>query len=127
MILLDTSVLITHFRHFTFAREMLLNQHQPYICGPVRAEFLSGGRDPQKMQAFQLAIRRYQTLSVPETLWELAGQTQALLGSCGVTVPLMDTVIAVIAIHHHAELWAHDQHFQRMANFLPTLKLYHEP
>jgi hypothetical protein len=44
-----------------------------------------------------------------------------------VTVPLVDTALATLAILVDVELWAYDTHFNLIQQVLRALKLFQEP
>ena len=55
------------------------------------------------------------------------GRNQSTLSAHGVTVPLIDTALATIAIAVGIELWTYDAHFTLIQGVLPALKLFQEP
>ena len=127
MLLADTSVLIAQFRNFDPKRAALIGAQPVGLCGPVLAEFLAGARAVKHQAACQLILASLVSVATPETVWELAGRNQALLASNGLNVPLIDAIIASVAIVAGLELWAYDAHFKVMATFLAGLRIFHEP
>jgi predicted nucleic acid-binding protein len=69
----------------------------------------------------------FKQVPIPETVWDIVGDHLALLQSKGLTIPFSDVVIATVGIVHRVEVWARDQHFQRMQSVLPALRLFVEP
>ena len=127
MILIDTSVLIRQYRSYDPYRAGLFVSLSPLICGMVRAEFMAGARKPPQISSCEILLQQFGIVVTPETVWDKAGRNQATLANANLTVPMNDTIIATVAIEWDAELWAYDQHFQAMSQFLPDLKLFIEP
>ena len=127
MLLADTSVLIAHFRNPTPARAMLIVSEQAVVPGAVVAEFRAGGRTPAQVLNGDKVLALFGVMATPEAVWDLAGRNQALLATNGLNVPLIDTIIASVAIVAGVELWAYDAHFKVMATFLAGLRIFQEP
>ncbi len=126
MLLADTSVLIAQFRIFDPKRAALIGAQPVGLCGPVLAEFLAGARTPKHQPACQVILASLTPVATPEAIWDLAGRNQALLAASGLNVPLIDTIIASVAIVAGLELWAYDAHFAAMATLLGGLRLFQE-
>ena len=126
MILVDTSVLIRHFRSHTHHRQRLIETISLVVCGISIAEFRAGARTPAQLNATTAHLAYCGRLPTPESICEPAGRNQAHLAANGLIVQLFDTVIATVAIDAGLELWTYDAHFTAMAS-LPGLRLYHEP
>lgn len=127
MLLADTSVLIAQFRNFDPKREALIRGQPVGLCGPVLAEFLAGARTVKHQAACQVILASLIPVATPEAVWELAGRNQALLATNGLNVPLVDAIIASVAIVAGLELWAYDAHFLAMAALLTGLQMFREP
>ena len=127
MLLADTSLLVAHFRNPTAARATLIVSERAVVPGIVVAEFRAGGRTPAQVLNGDRVLALFGTVATPEAVWELAGRSQALLATNGLNVPLIDTVIASVAIVAGLELWAYDAHFTAMAALLSGLRLFQEP
>ncbi len=73
------------------------------------------------------ALAGFKHEPIPDSLWETIGRNQATLSTKGVTVPLVDTALATLAIFLDIEVWTYDAHFQLIQQVLPALKLFQEP
>ena len=127
MLLADTSILIAHFRNPTAARATLIASELATVPGIVVTEFRAGGRTPAQVLNGDRVLALFGTIATPEAVWDLAGRNQALLATNGLNVPLVDAIIASVAIVAGLELWAYDAHFLAMAALLTGLRLFQEP
>jgi predicted nucleic acid-binding protein len=126
MTLLDASVIIDGLRAKNVA---LLNQMSAAggaICGVTRAEILSGARDAKNRANLITILDGFQQIAIPESMWDEIGDVQAQLRTSGVTVPLVDAVLATVAISLDVEVWARDIQFNTIQGVMPALKLYRE-
>lgn len=126
MILLDSSVVIDLFRAQNDRILDVILEHDAAICGITRAEVLYGARDASHRVKLIAALDLFQSLALPETIWDQVGDNLATLRMSGVTVPLADAIIATVAMINNVELWARDQHFPLVAQVMPSLKLFQE-
>jgi predicted nucleic acid-binding protein len=126
MILLDSSVVIDLFRAQDDRILDVILEHDAAICGITRAEVLSGARDESHRVKLMAALDLFQSLALPEAIWDQVGDNLARLRASGVTVPLADAIIATVAMSSDIELWARDQHFPLIEQAMPSLKLYQE-
>ncbi len=97
------------------------------VCGVKRAEVLCGSRNPANRQKLLTSLSAFQTLPIPEALWDVVGDNLAALRAVGLTIPFPDTVLASVAMANGIELWTRDKHFPLVQRFLPALKLFQEP
>ena len=125
-IIVDTSVWIEYLKNRTTITEkldqLLLAGH---ICtlGPVVAELLQGARTEKD---YQLLINSISGLSYVETAvedWIKAGTISFKLKKKGITIPITDCLIAVVAMRLNASIMSYDQHFEA----IPNLKLIKIP
>jgi predicted nucleic acid-binding protein len=89
-------------------------------CGPVVAELLAGTaeRDRGKL-ARALDGLPWIELGRPE--WQRAGELVASLRGAGMSVPLTDIEIAVVALAAEATVWTADADFRRIAQVADEL------
>jgi predicted nucleic acid-binding protein len=127
MILLDASVLIDFDRSKDPKLDGLLLTLPLAACGPTRAEFLHGARNPPHRAKLVNSLNGFAQVQIPETLWDVIGDNLALLRSRGLKVPFPDAVVATVAITFDLELWARDAHFSQVQTHLPALRLFVEP
>jgi predicted nucleic acid-binding protein len=127
MILADTSVVVVVERRPTPRLLKLIHDHGAAVCGVTAAELHAGATSPAELDRCAAALAGFQQVPIPDALWEAVGRNQALLRANGLTVPLVDTAIATVALAHQLELWTYDIHFAHMQKYLPGLKLFQEP
>jgi predicted nucleic acid-binding protein len=130
LILVDTSVWIDFFnlspgRGGDELRRMIEEAEPFALTGVIVMEILQGlGRDVHRMEHFL-------------SMWELleprgfstyreAASISRLARSKGITLKTIDTLIAAIALEHHASLFSLDRDFSRIARIAP-LRLYRPP
>jgi predicted nucleic acid-binding protein len=126
MTLLDASIIIDGLRTKNVQLIEQLRLIDGAVCGVTRAEVLSGARGRQDLERLCTILDGFQQIAIPDAMWDEVGATQAQLGARGVTVPLADTTLAVVAMSLNAEIWARDAHFNSIQQILPALKLYRE-
>jgi predicted nucleic acid-binding protein len=126
MKLLDASVIIDGLRAKDLALLGQMNAVDGAICGVTRAEILGGARGSKDRANLVTILDGFQQVALAEAMWDEIGDVQAQLRAGGVTVPLVDAVIATVAISLDVEVWARDAHFNEIQRVLPALKLYHE-
>lgn len=124
MVIVDTSVWIRTFRPGDSAErrtvDRLVAQGQAAMVGPVLAEALRGARSPQEFRELEVRLAALPYLADTQGTWVRVGALGFQLLRKGVTVPMVDVVIAALALEHDCEVYTTDQHFQR----IPGLKLY---
>jgi len=120
-VLLDTSVWIDALRgktpHIVEATEELLKDDRILICGPVLFEIRRGLRPPDRKRILPLFDALIQ-LSVDETVWDAAGDLDALLSKKGITIPPMDVIIAQVCLHHKVAIFTLDEHFHSIPGLI---------
>jgi predicted nucleic acid-binding protein len=126
MTLLDASVIIDGLRAKDMALLGEMNGVDGAVCGVTRAEILSGARGTNDRAKLVTILDGFQQVALAEAMWDEIGGVQAQLRAGGVTVPLVDAVLATVAISLDVEVWARDAHFNDMQRVLPALKLYRE-
>lgn len=127
MILLDASVLIDFDRGKDAKLDALLLTLPLAVCGPTRAEFLHGARNPAHRAKLVASLGGFAQVSIPDTLWDEVGDNLALLRNRGLKIPFPDAVVATVAIAYDLELWVRDAHFKMVQQHLPALRLFAEP
>jgi predicted nucleic acid-binding protein len=126
MILLDSSVVIDLFRAQDDRILDVVLEHDAAICGITRAEALYGARDASHRVKLMAALDLFQSLALPETIWDQVGDNLARLRTSGVTVPFADAIIATVAMTNTLVLWARDRHFLLIQQVMPALMLFPE-
>jgi predicted nucleic acid-binding protein len=72
-------------------------------------------------------LNAFQQVSIPDSLWDDAGDLLVELRKAGVTVPFNDALIAAVAISLKVELWTRDSQFTLIQQVDPRLLLFQEP
>ena len=80
-----------------------------------------GARDASHRQSLIAALDLFQSVPLPEAIWDVVGQNLASLRASSVTVPFTDAVIATVAASNGIALWTRDKHFKRIQQVLPVL------
>jgi predicted nucleic acid-binding protein len=127
MILTDASVVIVYERVPTARLKKIIADAGAVVCGLTFAELFAGVRSAKDESKLQTALADFQSLSIADGVWEPSGRNQSQLSATGISVPLIDTVLATIAIESDIELWTYDSHFALIRGVLPALRLFQEP
>ena len=100
--------------------EALIKNQSLYMAGIVLAELLQGVRiEKQKATILEsLSILPY--LEMNKANWIKTGILSAQLRQKGITLPLSDLSIAVLAMDSNCQVFTTDPHFRQ----IPGLKLY---
>ena len=97
-----------------------LEEDRVQTCGVITAELLQGCRHPKEQRFFQNHLGSLHYLEWPESDWTDLGEASSKLRSQGVTVPLMDLMIAHLAIKNASTVLHRDHHFELIAKHLPV-------
>jgi predicted nucleic acid-binding protein len=127
MILTDASVVIVYERAPTPRLKKIITDSAAAVCGLTVAELYAGVRTAKDEAKWQAALTDFQSVAIRDALWEQIGRNQSTLLANGITVPLVDTALATLAIALDVELWAYDAHFSMIQRVFPALKLFQEP
>lgn len=128
MILADSTVVIDFCRRRPDPKVIsVMAAHVAAICGITRAEVLTGARDLNHHQQLLGMLAQFQSVPIPESMWDLVGENIADLRRNGITVPFQDAIIATVAIANDIELWTRDNQFRMIQGVLPQLRLFQEP
>lgn len=115
-VLIDTCAWIDFFKSHTGAMgnriAELIDANQAAITGVVIAELLQGIKQEQESQRLQILLRSIHYLPTEESDWLTVGQLARQLRSKGLTLPLTDILIAVVAQRSGTPVLTIDKHFQ---------------
>jgi predicted nucleic acid-binding protein len=130
--LVDTSVLIEAFRAHGNARararvDALLAARQLATWEVVIAEMLHGARDEREYQDLLDDLGSQRVLAPPPDVWQRAARLGFDLRRQGVTVPLIDLSIAVVAMHNEVTLVHMDKDFLAIAEVCDLEQEYVSP
>jgi hypothetical protein len=122
-VIADTCIWIEFFKTDSpLANELeaLIKNQSLYMAGIVLAELLQGVRiEKQKATILEsLSILPY--LEMNKANWIKTGILSAQLRQKGITLPLSDLSIAVLAMDSNCQVFTTDPHFRQ----IPGLKLY---
>jgi predicted nucleic acid-binding protein len=89
------------------------------LCGPVLAEVLRGARkaEAQKIRRTFSALHYLETVDQD---WKAVSEKAHALTEKGYSVPLIDLLIAVVAVRTGATVAHKDNHFQVIQKLLPV-------
>ena len=127
MILVDSGVLIDFLRTKDAKLAALFRSLPVAVCGATRAEILCGARSSADRQRLVVFLSPFQQVSIADSLWDALGDNLAALRASGITVPLVDALVATVGIENSIEVWARDTHFPTMQKTLSRLRLFQEP
>ena len=124
MSLADTSGWIRSLRGpaSTEARvlDRLLIEGDLAVTGMVLAEILQGALSDRHWAELWRVLEGVPYLETSQSSWTQAGRVSSQLRRQGITVPLSDLVIGMVAIEHGCQVYTLDEHFER----IPGLKLH---
>ena len=122
-VIVDTSVLIDFLKGIAKAATevtKLLQANRVVTTGIIIAELIQGiGRADEEDRIAEL-LSGVSVLEVSTPLWIEAGRLSSSLRRKGITLPLTDTAIAVLALENNLTLYTFDRHFAQV----PNLKIY---
>lgn len=122
-ILADTSVWIEFFKQRSStgdALETLILEDAVWTCGVVLFELMQGVKSDMEKAQVLTTVSHLKYAEMTKPLWQKAGDLSSLLRKKGLTIPLSDIFIAVIAIEHNLSLFTLDGHFEQ----IPGIKLH---
>jgi predicted nucleic acid-binding protein len=115
LVLVDTSAFIEFSRDagssVAGAVDAALADGRAAVCQVVAAELLSGCRSTAEYQETALLLSSLEWLAVTDECWTRAAALGFNLRRSGLTVPLTDRLVVVIARLHGADLLHRDAHF----------------
>ena len=122
-VIVDTSIPIDFLKDkmpHAAAITTLINSKLIRTTGIIMAELLQGARVAAEEAYVIELLEGIPAIEVNSTLWMKAGRLSCSLRRKGITLPLSDIVIAVIAIEHSLSLFTLDGHFEQ----IPGVKLH---
>jgi predicted nucleic acid-binding protein len=88
------------------------------MTGIILAEILQGIKSPREAKAVKKSLETLPFIDAPQRIWQLAGEMSASLRKKGITIPLSDIVIGVIAGEKNYEILTLDRHFNKIPNVI---------
>lgn len=124
MVIADTSVWIPFFNRPDSAEKQtidaLIDADRLTLVGVVMAELLAGCRTPKEANTIFTQLSGLRFLETGCLTWKRTGELSSTLWRKGITLPLSDLIIAVLAMEHDCRVFTLDPHFKK----IPGLKLY---
>jgi len=121
--LIDTSVWIEYLNDPRYqhgeALKHLMETGRAFIAGLVLAELIQGARAKQDLEAIEIIAAATVVLDSPLKVWKETGSLSRRLRQKGLTLPLQDCLLAVLAVENGLKLLSHDRHFQLIEKSYP--------
>ena len=119
-VIVDTSAWIESFRpqgkdKLKEVVKRLIAKEEILLPGIIKTEILRGTRSKEEFQTLDELLNGLIYLSVEDRFWGRLAKFSFDLLREGITVPLVDAYIALLAIEHDAPLLHHDNHFDLIA------------
>jgi len=123
-VIVDTSVWIQFFNAPQSKEkkeiDKLLNDNRVAVVGVIVSELLQGSRSQRDFEKIEDKINALPYMEVSKNTWMEVGRTSFQLRKQGITVPLTDILIAIVARENGCEIYTLDPHFKK----IPEVKLY---
>ena len=122
-ILVDTSVWIEFFKSKSSIGdrlEALLVEDSVWSCGVVMFELLQGVKSEAEKSVILDTLSNLSYVEMSQSLWQKSATLAASLKKKGVTLPLSDIFISVIAVENDLRVFTLDKHFRQV----PGLRIY---
>ncbi len=124
-VLVDTSAWIDYLRESSGKAgdiaAQLIQLDRAFLTGPVIAELLHGCRGKRETAQLQVLFSAVPCLDIIRADWTAAGDALRELREKGLTVPLTDVLIAVVAARNKMAVLTLDKHFQHLS--VETVKI----
>ena len=126
-ILADTNVFIKYWKNKGDSDLEIIKtieNEDIVVCGVIRAELLHGARTEKEMNRYINLLSAFDELEMNETDWDTVGGNLREMRINGLNVPFADAIIATMGLKYGVSIWSYDQHFQKIKEIMPDLKLY---
>ena len=124
MVIVDSTIWIHYLRtpDTPISQELikLLDNDEVAIIGPILAEILQGARNENGFLQLLNRLSALPYLEISKDTWVRAAQLSWKLKVQGRLTPLIDLLIAAVALEGNHQVFTLDEHFQRV----PGLRLY---
>lgn len=121
-VLIDTSVWITYFKAsdppLVEIVENLMTVAEIFVPKVVLAELTQGARTEQEVLAIGEFVGAFTIIDQLDETWDKAGKLSFQMKRKGISIPLVDCYIAVIAYENKCRLLTLDKHFKEIKRFL---------
>ena len=121
--LVDTSAWIQYLNLPDFpqghAIRKWLERGHAHTTGLIVAELIQGARNERDLEAIDIIAETAVVLEPTTTTWMTAGRLSRDLRKKGLTIPLQDCLLAVLAVDHGLKLFTLDRHFTLINKHYP--------
>lgn len=93
----------------------VIERDEALLCGVVVTELLQGAKGKKEKQQLELLISGIDILDIAKSDWIDAGLCLQNLRSKGITLPVTDALIAIIALRHAVPILTIDKHFDYLS------------
>jgi predicted nucleic acid-binding protein len=97
----------------------IINEGRVRLLGLVRQEILSGIRSPAQFDELRTNLRSFPDIALELSDYETAAASSNTCRSKGVTVSVIDVLIATVAITRGWTLFTQDSDFDHISRILP--------
>jgi predicted nucleic acid-binding protein len=127
-LVIDTSMWIEAFRSgcdpaTADTVKALIRSDRVLLPGIIKAELLRGARNQAEFDRLKELLEALAPLPLPESFWDELAAFSFSLFRKGLTIPLVDTAIALLCIRHRLPLFHRDRHFDLIAE-VTELKIF---
>jgi predicted nucleic acid-binding protein len=124
-VLIDTSAWIEFFREHSKTAETvtsLIETGRASLCGLIYYELLQGTKDDEEALRLPNALSALKYFEMTPDAWIQSGHVGARLRRKGITLPMSDILVGMVAMEHGLQVPTLDKHFKS----IPGLILYKE-
>jgi hypothetical protein len=128
LVLVDTSAWICFFARKNFIEiketiSSLLDNNRVAIAGPIMVELIQGARTDKEKKDIKNYIKGLHWLQITDEHWQKTAALSFNLRRKGVTVSIIDSLLAVIAIAYNCQILHKDSDFNLIARH-SSLKIF---
>jgi predicted nucleic acid-binding protein len=124
LVIPDSSVWIPYFRlgnsPVTGVVQSLLDRDEVMVTGAVLTEVLAGAKSAREFDIISMWMSRLPYLEATKAVWVKTGSLLSGLRARGISVHLVDGLIATLAMEGKHQVYTLDTDFQR----IPGVRLY---
>ena len=113
-VLIDTSAWVEFFRgHSKIAETVtsLIETGRASLCGVIYYELLQGAKDDEEALHLPNALSALKYFEMTPDTWIQAGHVAVRLRRKGITLPMSDILVGIVAMEHGLQVLTLDKHF----------------
>lgn len=127
--LIDSSVWISYYRphdnkDLKIKVSEAIKNDSVAVCGLVKTEVLQGTANLQDFDLINDDFNAFHYFKMSDDYYERAARLAFKLRRKGFTVPVIDLLIAMIAIQNDLILWHQDNHYELIKNAEPLKSIF---